>query len=66
MPTFLTFIHNTSPGSLAGIPGITLPAGLADDGLPVGLGLDGPVGSDARLLAVAQRIEEILGFQPIR
>ena len=66
VPTFLTFIHNTSPGSLAGIPGITLPAGLADDGLPVGLGLDGPVGSDARLLAVAQRIEEILGFQPIR
>jgi mandelamide amidase len=65
VPTFLTFIHNTSPGSLAGIPGVTLPAGLADDGLPVGLGLDGPEGSDARLLAIALTIEEILDFEPL-
>ena len=61
VPTFLSFIHNTSPGSLAGIPGVTLPAGIADDGLPVGLGLDGPVGSDGRLLAVSLTIETILG-----
>jgi Asp-tRNA(Asn)/Glu-tRNA(Gln) amidotransferase A subunit family amidase len=63
VPTFPTFIHNTSPGSLAGIPGVTLPAGLATDGLPVGLGLDGPEGSDTTLLAIALTIEEILNFQ---
>ncbi|MDM0024529.1 indoleacetamide hydrolase [Variovorax saccharolyticus] len=58
-PTFPTFIRNTDPGSNAGIPGITLPAGLAA-GLPVGLGLDGPAGSDRRLLALAAAIEAIL------
>jgi Asp-tRNA(Asn)/Glu-tRNA(Gln) amidotransferase A subunit family amidase len=64
VPTFPSFIHNTSPGSLAGIPGVTLPAGIADDGLPVGLGLDGPMGSDARLLAISLTLEEILGRIP--
>lgn len=58
-PTFPTFIRNTDPGSNAGIPGITLPAGLAG-GLPVGLGLDGPAGSDRGLLALAAAIEAIL------
>ncbi|MEJ8820592.1 indoleacetamide hydrolase [Variovorax humicola] len=58
-PTFLTFIRNTDPGSNAGIPGITLPAGLSA-GLPVGLALDGPTGSDRRLLALAAAIEAVL------
>jgi len=58
-PTFPTFIRNTDPGSNAGIPGITLPAGLAA-GLPVGLGLDGPAGSDRRLLVLAAAIEPLL------
>lgn len=62
-PTFPTFIRNTDPGSNAGIPGITLPAGLAA-GLPVGLGLDGPAGSDRRLLALAAAIEAILPAEP--
>ncbi|GAC1355790.1 MAG: indoleacetamide hydrolase [Variovorax sp.] len=62
-PTFPTFIRNTDPGSNAGIPGITLPAGLAG-GLPVGLGLDGPAGSDRRLLALAAAIEAILPSEP--
>jgi mandelamide amidase len=58
-PTFPTFIRNTDPGSNAGIPGVTLPAGLAD-GLPVGLALDGPAGSDRSLLALAAAVEAIL------
>jgi Asp-tRNA(Asn)/Glu-tRNA(Gln) amidotransferase A subunit family amidase len=60
LPLFPTFVHNTDPGSTAGIPGVTLPAGLTPAGLPVGLGLDGPSGSDRRLLAVARVLEEIL------
>jgi mandelamide amidase len=59
LPTFSAFIRNTDPGSNAGIPGVTLPAGLAG-GLPVGLGLDGPAGSDRGLLALAAAVEAVL------
>ena len=59
--TFGTYIRNTDPGSNAGIPGLSLPAGLTAGGLPVGLELDGPVGSDAKLLGIGLAIEALLG-----
>jgi Asp-tRNA(Asn)/Glu-tRNA(Gln) amidotransferase A subunit family amidase len=62
VPTFLTFIRNTDPASNAGIPGISLPAGMTENGLPVGVELDGPHGSDEALLAIAQSVESALGF----
>jgi Asp-tRNA(Asn)/Glu-tRNA(Gln) amidotransferase A subunit family amidase len=62
--TFGAFIRNTDPGSNAGIPGISIPAGLTSGGLPVGLELDGPLGSDTRLIGVALAFEALLG--PIR
>ena len=62
--TFATFIRNTDPGSNAGIPGLSLPAGLTNSGLPVGMELDGPVGSDARLLGIGLAIENLLGSLP--
>jgi len=58
VPTFLTFIRNTDPASNAGIPGVTLPVGLSPAGLPIGLALDGPAGSDRRLLAIAAKLAE--------
>src|SRR5258705_8464275 len=65
LPTFLLFIRNTDPGSNAGIPGVTIPAGLGPStGLPVGLSLDGPRGSDERLLALGMAIEQLLGRTP--
>ncbi|HET7343148.1 MAG TPA: indoleacetamide hydrolase [Methylomirabilota bacterium] len=65
LETFLLFIRNTDPGSNAGIPGVTIPAGLgATTHLPVGLSLDGPRGSDARLLAIGLAIEKVLGPLP--
>ena len=65
LETFLRFIRNTDPGSNAGIPGLTIPAGLGPStGLPVGLSLDGPRGSDARLLALGLAIEQLLGRTP--
>jgi indoleacetamide hydrolase len=65
LETFLLFIRNTDPGSNAGIPGLTIPAGLGPTtGLPVGLSLDGPRGSDARLLAIGMAIENLLGPTP--
>ena len=64
VPTFLTFIRNTGPSSLAGIPGVTLPAGLSDSNLPVGMELDGPVGTDRALLALGAAVEAVLPATP--
>jgi mandelamide amidase len=60
VPTFITFIRNSSPGSVAGIPGISLPAALTASGLPLGIELDGGENGDARLLAIAAAVERIL------
>ena len=59
-PTFMTFIRNTDPGSVAGIPGLSLPAGVTAAGLPVGIEIDAPEGADARLLAIGQALEAVL------
>ena len=61
VPTFQTFIRNTDPGSIAGVPGISLPVALTRGGLPVGIEIDGPAGSDRHLLGVAQTLENVLG-----
>jgi Asp-tRNA(Asn)/Glu-tRNA(Gln) amidotransferase A subunit family amidase len=58
------YLRNTDPGSNAGIPGLSLPAGLTTEGLPVGLELDGPLGSDRRLLAIGVAFEQVLGALP--
>jgi indoleacetamide hydrolase len=57
---FLTTIQNTGPGSTAGMPSISLPAGATAAGLPVGLSLEGLPGEDATVLAAAGRVESIL------
>ena len=64
VPTFLTFIRNTGPSSVAGIPGVTLPAGVSADGLPIGMELDGPAGSDRALLALSAAVEAVLPPTP--
>ena len=64
VPTFFTYIRNTSPGSVAGIPGLSLPAGMTKGGLPVGLEIDGPEGSDQHVLAIGLALETILPELP--
>jgi indoleacetamide hydrolase len=64
VPTFDTMIRNTDPGSNAGLPGLSLYAGMTPGGLPVGLEIDGPVGSDTKLLGLGLSIEDILGTAP--
>jgi mandelamide amidase len=64
VPTFFTFIRNSSPASVAGIPGISLPAAMTSARLPVGLELDGPQHADARLLAIARAVEAVLPAMP--
>ena len=63
VPTFPTYIHNTDHATIAGLPSISLPAGLTASGLPVGLAIEGPAGSDSRLLAIALAVEAILNFE---
>ena len=60
VPTFPTYIRNTDPASNAGIPGLTIPAGVAENGMPIGIEIDGPENSDQRLLAIGAAIEELL------
>lgn len=63
VPTFATCIRNTSPGSLAGQPSVTLPGGIGSAGLPVGISLDGARDDDDRLLAVASVLDELIGVR---
>jgi mandelamide amidase len=63
-PTFATFIRNSGPGSVAGIPGLSLPAGLTAAGLPVGIELSGPEGGDRELLAIGAAVEALLTTLP--
>ncbi len=58
--TFARVIRNTDPGSNAALPGLQIPIALgARTGLPVGLALDGPAGSDRRLLAIGLALEPL-------
>jgi mandelamide amidase len=56
--------RNISPGSTSGIPGLVIPAALNDEGLPVSLELDGPAGSDRKILQIGFAIESVLGHLP--
>lgn len=64
VPTFDTMIRNTDPGSNAGIPGLSLFAGMTASGLPVGLEIDGPIGSDTTLLGLGLSMEKLFGHAP--
>ncbi|MGM4998233.1 amidase family protein [Tardiphaga sp. 538_B7_N1_4] len=59
--SYLALANHTVSASSVGLPGISLPAGLSHVGLPIGLELDAPLGSDRALLDVARRIERVLG-----
>ena len=48
--------------NLAGLPGCALPMGLGDAGLPVSMQVLGMRCADDRVLAAAQTIETVLGF----
>ncbi len=50
----------TIPANLAGVPGLSLPAGLAEDGLPVGVQLLAPLQADDRLYNAAAALERML------
>ncbi|UJP41363.1 Asp-tRNA(Asn)/Glu-tRNA(Gln) amidotransferase subunit GatA [Cellulomonas palmilytica] len=50
----------TIPANLAGVPGLSVPAGLSDDGLPVGFQVLAPAKADDRLYRVGAALEALL------
>ncbi|KRP85962.1 indole acetimide hydrolase [Bradyrhizobium pachyrhizi] len=62
--SYLALANHTVSASSVGLPGISLPVGLSRAGLPIGLELDGSLGSDSTLLVLARKIEGVLGTQP--
>lgn len=55
MDTYHRWMQVVVPASLLGLPVVNIPAGFGQNGLPAGLQLIGPKGSDARLLQLAQQ-----------
>jgi amidase len=52
--------------NLTGLPGLAVPAGVDDEGLPIGVQLVGPLWSEMRLVAIARELERagiLPGFQ---
>lgn len=58
------FVRNTLLAPVVGAPAVTLPAGLASNGLPVGLEFDGLPGDDNSLLALGMAAESVFGHVP--
>jgi aspartyl-tRNA(Asn)/glutamyl-tRNA(Gln) amidotransferase subunit A len=52
----------TVPVNLAGLPGISVPAGLGEDGLPLGLQVIGRAFDEETVLKVARQIERAADF----
>ncbi len=52
----------TVPASMAGLPAISVPAGLSVDGLPLGLHLIGRPFDEATVLRAAKTLEDAAGF----
>ncbi|MDR0695240.1 MAG: Asp-tRNA(Asn)/Glu-tRNA(Gln) amidotransferase subunit GatA [Holosporales bacterium] len=56
----------TVTANIAGLPGISVPAGLSQDGLPMGVQLIGPKFREAKIFRVASVIEQSAGFEKLR
>ena len=52
----------TVPASLAGLPGISVPAGLGGDGLPLGLQIIGKPFDEVGVFNAAEAVEKAAGF----
>jgi len=55
----------TVPANLAGIPGISVPAGLSSQGLPLGLQVLSDAFAEDKLYAVAKQLEIAAGFTAV-
>jgi len=56
--------HNSSPGALAGQPGVVFPIALNSIGLPLAVSLDGKRNEDRELLAIAKSLSALIPTIP--
>lgn len=62
---WLAWAHFSFPFNLSRNPAISIPAGLSDKGLPVGLQIVGPLYEDQAVLRFAARLERLLPELPV-
>ncbi len=55
---FVPFAAYTAPFNVSGQPAASVPVGVTEDGLPIGVQLVGRRGEDARVLAVSYQLEQ--------
>ena len=60
--TYIDWITITFALSLLACPVVSAPAGLTEDGLPVGLQIAGPPRAEARVLGAAHLLEQATGL----
>lgn len=65
LSTYIDWMFLTFAITLTGCPAISLPCGVTENGLPVGLQLIGRPHGDAELLGFARLAEQALGFEPV-
>ena len=58
---YMDWLRFSFLATVTGLPAISVPVGLSDDGLPVGLQLIGPPRGEAQLLAAARAVEAAVG-----
>ena len=66
MRDYLDWMRSAYVITVTGCPAISVPAGLTADGLPVGIQLVAPHGSDRRLLEIAAGFESVTGLREHR
>jgi amidase len=66
MASYLDWMRSAYLITVTGCPAVSVPAGFTHDGLPVGLQLVGPHGSDRRLLEIAAGFESATGLRDRR
>ncbi|MGR3813013.1 MAG: amidase [Cognatishimia activa] len=62
MDTYHRWMEVVVPASLIGLPALAVPAGFGSHGLPMGLQLIGPRGSDYQLIQAAERYHESINW----
>jgi amidase len=62
-PSYIDWVAINYAITLTGCPALSLPCGFTRAGLPVGLQIVGPPRGEAKLLAAAAMLEEVLGLR---
>ncbi len=66
MDTYHRWMQVVVPVSLLGLPALAMPAGFGDQGLPMGVQMFGPRGSDGALLAMGETYHAATGWPQVR